>query len=419
MTMLKYASKLTFGASKTDLREDINFTRMREQRAARMKQVLKREGIPAVLVTHEPNVRYMTGFSWSEFMTHLSYAIFFAEGDPIIFAHAGSYQQMPDQVPWIKEWRIARSWLAEVAGPEATREEVGLFAKEIRDELQKRGLAKEKLGIIGFDYLAREGLKGAGLNLVEAWTLLLEASKIKTADEINCFKMTASIMSTGWQRIREACKVGVTVAGLRRTVVDAMTDAGSEQARCNIQSGPLSFERGVTYLDRRIEHGDVLHVPLCGTRYLGYPSCGYRTFVVGREPSAKEKEWYQRVKDSVYAAIEATKPGKTTADAAKAFPPASKWGYKSEVEVLTVEFGHGLGMPVSYPVHVPYALPNINRQWSINHPQPFEKGMIIAYESLEGEHRVAGVRLEHMVVVTDDGAEILDHYPGEEIITVG
>jgi len=53
MTMLKYASKLTFGASKTDLREDINFTRMREQRAARMKQVLKREGIPAVLVTHE------------------------------------------------------------------------------------------------------------------------------------------------------------------------------------------------------------------------------------------------------------------------------------------------------------------------------------------------------------------------------
>ena len=417
--MVKFAPKLIFGTGKTDLREDINFVRMREERAQRMRVILKREQIPVVLVTHEPNVRYLTGFSWAEFMTYLSYALFFAEGDPIIFAHAGSFQQMPDQIPWIKHWRIGRSWLSEIAGPDATHEEVGLFAKEIREELQKRGLAKERVGIIGFDQVARDGLKAAGLTLVEAWPLLLEASKIKTRDEINCFKMVASILSTGWQRVIEACKIGTTVGALRRTVMDAMLDAGSEMARCNIQSGPLSFERGVTYLERRIEYGDILHVPLCGTRYMGYPACGYRTFVVGRKPTAKEKEWYERVKDSVDAAIEVTRIGNTTADAAKAFPPASKWGYKDEAEVLTVEFGHGLGMVVSYPVNVPYAIPNINRQWSLKHPQPFEKGMVIGYESLEGEHRVAGVRLEHMVVVTDDGSEVIDHFPRDEIMVVG
>lgn len=417
--MVKFASKLTFGTAKTDLREDINLVRMREERAQRMKQVMKRAGMAAVLVTHEPNVRYLTGFSWGEFMTNLCYALFFTEQDPVIFAHAGSYQQMPDQIPWIKEWRIARSWLAEIAGPDATREEVGLFAKEIREELKKRGLDKEKLGIIGFDQVTRDGLRAAGLTLVEAWPLLLEASKIKTVDEINCFKMVASILSTGWQRVVEACKIGTSVVALRRTVMDAMLDAGAEIARCNIQSGPLSFERGVTYLERRIEYGDVLHVPLCGTRYMGYPACGYRTFVVGREPTAKEKEWYNRVKDSVDAAINATRVGNTTADAAKAFPPASKWGYKDETEVLTVEFGHGLGMPVQYPVFVPYAMPNVNRQWSLKHPQPFEKGMVMGYESLEGEHRVAGVRLEHMVVVTEDGSEVLDYFPRDEITVVG
>ena len=416
--MVKMASKLIFGPARTDLREDFNIPRMREERAARMKRVLKREGIPAVLVTYEPNVRYLTGFSWAEFMTFLSYSLFFVEHDPIIYAHAGSYHQMPDQMPWIKEWRIARSWLSEIAGPEATKEEVGLFAREIQGELKKRGLAGEKLGIIGFEHRTREALKALGLNLVEAWPLLLEASAIKSEDEINCFKMVASQLSSGWQRVREACKVGMNVGALRRTVMDAMTDAGVEMARCNIQSGPLGFERGVTYLDRRIEYGDVLHVPLCGTKFMGYPACGYRTFIVGRGPTAVEKEWYQRVMDSVDAAIDATRVGKTTADAAKAFPPASKWGYKEEAEVLTVEIGHGLGMPVLAPCNVSYGLPNINRQWSLKYPQPFEKGMVIAYESLEGEHRVAGVRLEHMVVVTDTGSEVLDHYP-REIIVVG
>ncbi len=416
--MVKMASKLIFGPARTDLRDDINIPRMREERAARMKRVLKREGIPAVLVTYEPNVRYLTGFSWAEFMSFLSYALFFVEHDPVIFAHAGSYHQMPDQMPWIRNWRIARSWLAEIAGPGATQEEVGLFAKEIREELKNRGVAGERLGIIGFEQVTRQGLKAAGLNLVEAWPLLLEASKIKTEDEINCFKMVASFLSSGWQRVREACKIGMNVGALRRTVMDAMTDAGAEVARCNIQSGPLGFERGVTYLDRRIEYGDVLHVPLCGTKFMGYPACGYRTFIVGRGPTAVEKEWYQRVMDSVDAAIDATRVGNTTADAAKAFPPASKWGYKDEAEVLTVEIGHGLGMPVLYPCYVPYGLPNVNRQWSLKHPQPFEKGMVIAYESLEGAHRVAGVRLEHMVVVTDSGSEVLDHYP-REIMVVG
>jgi Xaa-Pro aminopeptidase len=416
--MVKMASKLIFGPNRSDLREDINIPRMREERAAKMKRVLKREGIPAVLVTYEPNVRYLTGFSWAEFMTFLSYALFFAEHDPIIYAHAGSYHQMPDQMPWIKEWRIARSWLMEIAGPEATQEEVALFAKEIQDELKKRGLAKEKLGIIGFEHRTREALKALGLNLVEAWPLLLEASATKTVDEINCFKMVASMLSSGWQRVREAGKIGTTVGALRRTVMDAMTDAGVEMARANIQSGPLSFERAVTYLDRRIEYGDVLHVPLCGTKFMGYPACGYRTFIVGRGPTQVEKDWYQRVMDTLDAAIEVTRVGKTTADAAKAFPPATKWGFKDEAEVLTVEIGHGLGMPVYSTGTVSYGMPNVNRQWSLKHPQPFEKGMIVAYESLEGEHRVAGVRLEHMVVITDSGPEVLDHFP-RDIMVVG
>jgi Xaa-Pro aminopeptidase len=78
------------------------------------------------------------------------------------------------------------------------------------------------------------------------------------------------------------------------------------------------------------------------------------------------------------------------------------------VEVLTVEIGHGIGIGG-------YNLPVINRQFSLKHPQVFEEGMTLAVECLEGEHRVGGVRLENMLVVTDKGAEIMDHMPREEI----
>jgi len=44
--------------------------------------------------------------------------------------------------------------------------------------------------------------------------------------------------------------------------------------------------------------------------------------------------------------------------------------------------------------------------------------MVIAYESAEGKHRVGGVRNESMVVVTKSGAQIIDHYPRDEIIVI-
>ena len=77
------------------------------------------------------------------------------------------------------------------------------------------------------------------------------------------------------------------------------------------------------------------------------------------------------MRDRIDAVIGEIKPGKTTADAAKHFPPASKWGYESEVEVLASEIGHGIGLGTS----TGYDIPIINRLWSFDHPQVFEEGM--------------------------------------------
>jgi Xaa-Pro aminopeptidase len=42
--------------------------------------------------------------------------------------------------------------------------------------------------------------------------------------------------------------------------------------------------------------------------------------------------------------------------------------------------------------------------------------MTIAVECREGETRVGGVRLENMLVVTKNGAELMDYFPREEIL---
>ncbi len=413
------APKLTYGKDSTDTWEGINFARMREERAAKAKQVLRRHGLPAILVTGEPNVRYLTSFSWGEFQPFLSYTLFFAEHDAIVFAHAGSYHQMADQAPWIKQWRIGRAWLQGICGSEAAQEEAKVFAQEIYQELKYRGLAGEKLGIVGFDYLAREALKQEGIVLVEAWPLLLEASKTKTPDEINCLKLAASFCTSGWQRALEVMKPGTERNWVIRQVLDKIGEAGATVANGGLLNGPMSFERNLSHHNRRIEYGDLVYMPLCGTSYLGYTACLYRTFIVGRKPTAKEKDWFKQMKERLDACIEATKIGASTADIAKAFPPASNWGYNDEAEVLTVEIGHGVGLVGLAPGHMHYNFPVINRQWSLKHPQIIEEAMVIAYESLEGEHRVGGVRMENMVVVTKDGAEIVDFFPRDEILVAG
>lgn len=417
--MVKEATRLTFGPTASDVIEGINVPRMRQERAARARQGLRQRSIAAALVTGSENVRYLTGFWWGEFQPQLSYTLFFAEHDPIVFAHAGCYQQMQDQNPWITHWRIGRSWLGGIAGPAATGEEARLFATEIRDELKARGLAAEPLAVIDFDVTSWKALEAQGLRPTDGAEWLLEAAQIKTSDEINCLKMTASICGAGYQAALERLRPGMTQGQISRIVTNAIGEAGAEFPRGRALSGPLSFERGVTFVDRRIEHGDLVYMPTCGTSYMGYAACLYRQFIVGRKPNSKESGWYDALRDRIDAVIDSIRPGATTAEAAKHFPPASKWGYREEAEVLTVEIGHGVGLVNLGGRHAHYNPPVINRQWSLKHPQVFEPGMAIAIESLEGEHRVGGVRLEDMVVVTESGAELIDFFPRESILVAG
>ncbi|HEY3305578.1 MAG TPA: M24 family metallopeptidase [Candidatus Binatia bacterium] len=411
--MVKFASKLMFGPESADWQERINMERMRLRRMERARKIMRKNGLAALLEANTQNVRYLTalrGFAYPM----VRYVLFFAEHDPVMYEHNGYYHQMPDQAPWIKEWRPARSWLTGAPGVEASQDEAKQFAADIKGELEKRGLLGEKLGLGGFDGTAREALMSAGIkNIVDTRPTMLEARAIKNEDEISCLKMIAAMVDGVWFRVWENLKPGMKDSDLATIGSAAGYEFGMESAvPGGWRTGPTTFDRGFHQSSRVIQVGDLVYGSYCGATYMGYGSCTYRTFIVGREPNDIEKDWYKRLRDRIDAIIGEIKPGKTTADAAKHFPPATSWGYKEEVEVLASEIGHGIGLGTS----TGYDMPIINRLWSFNHPQVFEEGMTIAVESREGETRVGGVRLENMLVVTKDGAEIMDRFPRDEIL---
>jgi len=408
--MPKFAPALTYGPGSVDWQERINFERLRAQRAGRMRAVMKQHNIPSLLATGAANTRYLTGMKGAEFASGVWYVLFFAESEPVVFAHAGYILNYPHECPWIKEFRPARSWLNGICGPEAAAEEAERFALGIADELKARGLQNEPLAIVGFDGLAQSALRDKGLKVQSGSAMMNAATAQKTEDELRCVRMVVAMAETAWYPIMQHLHPGVNEDDLTQIGRAAIYKAGADFAKVGFRSGPLTFERGMKDSSRFIQYGELLYGNLCSTRYLGYGACLYRTFLVGRKPTAKEADWYKRLVARIDAVIDAIRPGATTADAAKHFAPADTWGYEDEASVLTIEVGHGVGLKQ-------YEMPVINRQWSLDYPQEFKPGMVIAIESREGEPG-RGVRLEDMVIVTEKGAEVIDRFFRDEIIAV-
>ncbi len=408
--MVKMASKLTFGTSIADWQERINVDRMRRERAEKARAEMRKRGLPAILAARPENTRFLTGLRGPEFQPQLWYVLFFAEHDPVVFHHAGWIHFYPSQAPWIKEWRLARAWLSGGAGPEAADAEAKLFADGIHRELAERKLDKEQLAVVGFDGRAQRALAEKGIKTVDGWPLMLDATKTKTVDEINCLKMAFAITDASWYAAWEKLRPGTRDTEASEAAKAAAWAAGADEVPAmHFRTGPTSFDRAYERTGRILNHGDLAYASFCSLGWMGYKTCYYRTFSVGREPDRKTKDWYKRLVDRLDHVIDAIRPGNTTRDAASQFAPASTWGYKDEAELLTLEIGHGIGLYA-------YGYPIINRQWSLDHPLLFEVGMTIAIEGREGEPGIGGVRLEDAVVVTEDGCELIDHWPRDEVL---
>lgn len=411
--LIPRAQENPYGIGATDSMAGIDFERMRAERLRRTQAALKSAGVPAALLLRLEHLRYALAVRGHNWVSGLSYALVFADHEPVLFELGTMVEHQRRYCPWLRpeNVRLAYSWLDSICGPEAATEQAKKFGASIATALAEKDLLGERIGIDSLDAIGRGALADAGVVLTDVNAAIMKARRCKTPDEIACIETAISIGNAGFMAFLDF-KPGMRERDGGAMIFDALLRAGAESVAGGVRSKFNTFDvYHESNTDRIVEPGDLATVNLCSSKYAGYRLCLYRSFIVGRMPNQKERDWYKRLYERVYGVIDAIHPGGSTADAAKALLPAAAWGYAEEEAVNVAEVGHGIGLT--------YEEPTISRGWSFEHPQIFEPGMVIAVECREGEWGYGGVRLEEMVLVTDGGHRVLSNWPSEEIVPVG
>jgi Xaa-Pro aminopeptidase len=132
-----------------------------------------------------------------------------------------------------------------------------------------------------------------------------------------------------------------------------------------------------------------------------------RTFVKG-EPSEQVEEWYDVTYEAYEAALDAVEPGATGEDVhftvcdvvEDAGYPTTR-SHDGPENGFVHSTGHGVGLDVHESPHV------------AGHGEVLEPGHVLTIEPGLYEQGVGGVRVEDLVVVTEDGYENLTDYPDD------
>jgi len=234
--------------------------------------------------------------------------------------------------------------------------------------------------------------------LVPTTGLVEKLRQTKDEGEIFAMQKAAHIAEAALAEVLPIIKVGVSEKFVAMNLEFTLKRLGSERLPFDIiaASGPRSSLPHGRASERLIAAGDFLTLDF-GAVYNGYCCDMTRTFVVGAEPTPEQIEVYGTVLEAQEAALAAVVPGmlgRELDQVARAIITARGWGER---------FGHGLGHGVGRAVHE-------GPSGGSKSEDKYLPGMVITIEPGIYLPQWGGVRIEDMVLITEDGYQNFNSY---------
>src|SRR5881394_2740119 len=169
-----------------DWEQRIDFGKLRQDRLARAKAALEASDLGALLLFDPNNIRYVTSTHIGEWARdkNARYALLPRGHDPILWDFGSAARHHRLYAPWLPPENF-RAGVAPMRG--AMPVETGIpdrLGERIAHELRELGLQDEPLGVDMADLLTIEAMQREGVQVTDGSQVLLEARKIKTAQEI-------------------------------------------------------------------------------------------------------------------------------------------------------------------------------------------------------------------------------------------
>jgi Xaa-Pro aminopeptidase len=367
----------------------VNMERLAGDRLARLQATMRSENLAAFLLTDFLNIRYATN---TVMMLGLRatgiqrFALIPAEGEPLICQRELSRKS---------QYRSLRfdAYMFAMRPPVATAD----FVDQTIAGLEQLGAKGERIGVDFLNLTAIEGLKTAGIALADGWPAINTARAVKTRDELQLIRWTTKAKERGYDLVRQALRDSDPPEDkLSRIMLDYLMDQGFEAGSefISIYDSSLADERPHNEpmgADLVVKQGDLVICDATVAGPGGYYSDFARTFSHG-EPTAQSKQRYKEAYRSLEEALKLVKPGPCT----EAF---RHFGKGASARLPGFDGFHGVGLCI-------YESPWLRGGDPEKYMISLEENMIVA---LEINHYP--VKLEHLLRVTHDGAEVLSRYP--------
>jgi Xaa-Pro aminopeptidase len=355
---------------------------MTMERPDRLAAALAERDLDALLVTNLVNVRWLTGFTGSSGLAVVG------PGAQRVFLTDFRYlTQSADQLDPAWDRRITQELLP--AAAQAVGEREG--ERPLRVGFDDATLPVK-------DHATLAGRLAEGVELVPTAGLIEELRLVKDAAELDRIRAAARLADAALTEVLDRGLAGRTERDIALDLEMTMRRAGAEAVSFPpiVAAAEHSALPHAEPRDVEIPVGTLVTIDW-GAMLDGYASDCTRTFATG-ELDPRDAEIYELVlqaQEASLAAVRAGAGGREVDAVARDIITAAGHGE---------HFGHGLGHGVGAEVHEG---PRLSQRSEAT----LEAGQVVTVEPGVYVPGAVGVRIEDLVVVTEDGGEVLTGLP--------